>query len=42
MEIHSTGAVPSIEADLVNAVRNERLGVVVSESQLEEFFSLPT
>lgn len=42
MEIHSAGAVPTVEANLVNAVRNERLGVVVSEKQLEEFFSLPT
>ncbi|CAO2831715.1 unnamed protein product [Amaranthus hypochondriacus] len=41
MEIHSTGVAPSIEADMVNIVKNERLGVVVSESQLEEFFTLP-
>ena len=41
MEIHSTGVAPSIEADVVNIVKNERLGVVVSENQLEEFFTLP-
>lgn len=42
MEIHSDDAVATIKADLVNDVRNERLGVVVSETQIEEFFSLST
>ncbi|XP_021724138.1 protein N-terminal glutamine amidohydrolase-like [Chenopodium quinoa] len=42
VEIRSADAVPNIEADLVNAVKNERLGVVVNEKQIEEFFSLPT
>ena len=30
----------NVEADSVNAVFNQRFGIVVSEGQLEEFFSL--
>ncbi|KAL2923590.1 Protein N-terminal glutamine amidohydrolase [Bienertia sinuspersici] len=42
IEIHSADVVPAVEADLVNTVKRERLGLVISENQLEEFFALPT
>lgn len=40
MEIHGTDVMPSVEAGLLDTVRREWLGVVVSETQLEELFSL--
>ncbi|KAK9664349.1 hypothetical protein RND81_14G035400 [Saponaria officinalis] len=40
MEIHSADAVPEIEAKVMNAVSTERLGVVLHENQLQQFFSL--
>ncbi|XP_074276819.1 protein N-terminal glutamine amidohydrolase [Silene latifolia] len=39
MEIHSGDAVPKLEAKVVNAVSEERLGVVVNENQLQQFFA---
>lgn len=39
MDIHNADAVPKVEANLINTVREERLGVVLHEKQLEEFFS---
>lgn len=40
MEIHGADAVPCVEPTLTDTVRMERLGVVLSENQIEEFFSL--
>ncbi|KAL9237964.1 hypothetical protein vseg_012451 [Gypsophila vaccaria] len=39
MEIHSADAVPEITATVMNAVSTERLGVVLHDNQLQEFFS---
>ncbi|XP_057488033.1 protein N-terminal glutamine amidohydrolase-like [Actinidia eriantha] len=40
MEISTTNAVKDIGVEVVNAVYSQKLGVLVSENQLEEFFSL--
>ncbi|CAI9099919.1 OLC1v1036815C1 [Oldenlandia corymbosa var. corymbosa] len=40
MEISAAEALRNVEAGTVDAVFSEKFGVVVSESQLEEFFSL--
>ncbi|PON86904.1 Protein N-terminal glutamine amidohydrolase, alpha beta roll [Trema orientale] len=39
MEIHLSDVVKNVEVDSINAVFSEKLGVVVGENQLEEFFS---
>ncbi|XP_030494002.2 protein N-terminal glutamine amidohydrolase-like isoform X2 [Cannabis sativa] len=39
MEIHLSDALKTVEADSVGAVFTEKLGVVIGENQLEEFFS---
>ena len=40
MEISTTDAVKDIGVEVVNAIYSQKLGVLVSENQLEEFFSL--
>jgi hypothetical protein len=39
MEIHASDESTNMEADLINSVFTQQLGVVVGENQLEEFFS---
>ncbi|KAB5551792.1 hypothetical protein DKX38_009103 [Salix brachista] len=39
MEIHASDELKNMEADLINSVFTQQLGVVISENQLEEFFS---
>ncbi|XP_057982091.1 protein N-terminal glutamine amidohydrolase isoform X1 [Malania oleifera] len=40
LEVEGTEALTSLEIDSVNAVYTEKLGVLVSQSQLEELFTL--
>ncbi|GAB4843861.1 Protein N-terminal glutamine amidohydrolase [Ancistrocladus abbreviatus] len=42
IEIHGADIVSRVEVDLLDAVYAQKLGVVVRENQLEEFFSLLT
>lgn len=40
MTMYAADTVKAIEPQLVNAVRSQKLGVLIGETQLEEFFSL--
>ncbi|XP_028114032.1 protein N-terminal glutamine amidohydrolase-like [Camellia sinensis] len=40
IEISTAGLAKDIGVDLIDAVHSQKLGVMVSETQLEEFFSL--
>ena len=39
MEIHASDELKNMEAGLINSVFTQKLGVVISENKLEEFFS---
>ncbi|KAJ6741811.1 hypothetical protein OIU85_015945 [Salix viminalis] len=39
MEIHASDELKNMEADLINSVFTQQLGVAISENQLEEFFA---
>lgn len=39
IEMRSADVATDVGADLINAVFTEKLGVVIGEKQLEEFFS---
>ncbi|KAK0598502.1 hypothetical protein LWI29_035262 [Acer saccharum] len=40
IEIRAGGISTNVGAELINDVSNKKLGVVINENQLEEFFSL--
>lgn len=42
IEIRAADAVENVDGELVNTVHSEKLGIVIKETQVEEFFTHAT